>query len=149
MSEILDCTIGQDREKLDSEYGTRFSVLAELPYLDTVRMSVVDQMHNLYLGTAKNILKIWKEVGYLQKNELEQLHEKVDEFVGPCDISKIPKKNISSFYGFTSDEYKNWTILFSMYCLKDSSRYRVFEQICVSMSVFVLAYYLEKRCNCC
>ena len=83
MSEILDCTTGQDREKLESEYGTRFPVLAELPYFDTVRMSIVDPMHNLYLGTAKNILKIWKERGYLQKNELEQLQEKVDEFVVP------------------------------------------------------------------
>ena len=46
-------------------------------------MSIVDPMHNLYLGTAKNILKIWKERGYLQKNELEQLQEKVDEFVVP------------------------------------------------------------------
>ena len=120
MSEILDCTTGQDREKLESEYGTRFSVLAELPYSDTVRMSIVDTMHNLYLGTAKNILKIWKEPGYLQKNELEQLQEKEDEFVVPCDIGKIPKKIVSSFDSFTSDEYKNWTILFSIYCLKDT-----------------------------
>ena len=78
MSEILDCTTGQDRERLESEFGTRFSVLAGLPYSDTVRMSLVDPMHNLCLGTAKNILKIWKERAYLQKNELEQLQEKVD-----------------------------------------------------------------------
>ena len=120
MSETLDCTTGQDREKLESEYGTRFSVLAELPHFDTVRMSIVDPMHNLYLGTVKNILKIWKERGYLQKNELEQLLEKVDEFVVPCDIGKIPKKIVSSFDGFTSDEYQSWTILFSIYCLKDT-----------------------------
>ena len=56
----------------------------------------------------------------LQKHELEQLNKKVDEFVLPCDIGKIPKKIVSSFNGFTSDEYKNWTILFSIYCLKDT-----------------------------
>ena len=83
-------------------------------------MSIVDPMHNLYLGTEKNILKIWKELGYLQKSDLEKLREYVDEFVVPCDIGKIPKKVVSSFYGFTSDEYKNWTILFSIYCLKDT-----------------------------
>ena len=47
MSEILDCTTGQDRKKLESEYDTRFSVLAELPYFDTVRMSIFDPMRNL------------------------------------------------------------------------------------------------------
>ena len=77
-------------------------------------------MRNLYLGTAKDILKIWKELGCLQKNELEQLQENVDEFVVPCHVGKIPKKIVSSFDGFTSDEYKNWTILFSIYCLKDT-----------------------------
>ena len=54
MSEIVDCTTGQDQEKLESEYRTQFSVLAELPYFETVRMSIVDPMHNLYLGTTKN-----------------------------------------------------------------------------------------------
>ena len=49
-------------------------------------------MHDLYLRRAKNILKIWKELGYLQKRDLEKLQEKVDEFVVPCDIGKIPKK---------------------------------------------------------
>ena len=47
-------------------------------------------MHNLYLGTAKNILKVWKERGYLQKNQLEQLQEKVHECVVRRDIGKIP-----------------------------------------------------------
>ena len=62
MSEILDCTTGQDQEKLESEYGTRFSVRAELTYFDTVRMSIVDPMHNLYLGRTKNILKVWNKL---------------------------------------------------------------------------------------
>ena len=38
----------------------------------------------------------------------------------PCDIVKIPKKIVSSFDGFTSVEYKNWTILLSIYCWKDT-----------------------------
>lgn len=53
MSQILDCTSEPDREKLESNNGTQFSVLVELSYFDTVRMTIVDPMDNLYLGTAK------------------------------------------------------------------------------------------------
>ena len=49
---------------------------------------------------------------------MEKLQEKTNEFVVQCDIGKIPQKIASSFDGFTADEYKNWTILFSMYALK-------------------------------
>ena len=119
MMEILECDTAQNQGKLESLYGTRYSVLAELPYFDTVRMTIVDPMHNLFLGTAKKILTIWKELGYLNKASLEKLQEKSDEFVVQCDIGKIAKKIVSSFDGFTADEYKNWTILFSMYALKN------------------------------
>ena len=67
-------------------------ILAKRPYFDTVRMSIIILMHNLYLETATNILKIWKKLVYLQKSNLEKLQEKVDEFVVPCDIGKRPKK---------------------------------------------------------
>ena len=67
MSEILDCTNGQDREKSESEYGTRFSVLAELPYFDTVRMSIVDPMHNLYLETVKKYFGNMERTGLFTK----------------------------------------------------------------------------------
>lgn len=36
----------------------------------------------------------------------------------PHDVSKIPKKVESGFDGFSTDEYKIWTILFSVYALK-------------------------------
>ena len=118
MEEILLCNTVQDRERLESLYGTRFSVFAYLPYFDTVRMSIIDPMHNLFLGTSKKILKVWKELGFLDKPVLNGLQEKADSFVVPDDIGKIPKKIVSSFDGFNADEYKNWTLLFSIYCLK-------------------------------
>ena len=34
--------------------GCRYSVLLDLPYFDPVRMTIIDPMHNLYLGTAKH-----------------------------------------------------------------------------------------------
>lgn len=50
MIEILACPTQGERLQKESEYGTRYSVLAELSYFDTIRMSIVDLMHNLFLG---------------------------------------------------------------------------------------------------
>ena len=36
----------------------------------------------------------------------------------PSDVGKIPKKIVSSFDGFNADEYKNWTLLYSIFALK-------------------------------
>ena len=37
-----------------SKYGVRYSVLLSLPYFDPVEFTVIDIMHNMYLGTGKN-----------------------------------------------------------------------------------------------
>ena len=44
----------QDQQKLETKLGTRFSVIAFLSYYHTVKMTVIDRMHNFFLGTAKN-----------------------------------------------------------------------------------------------
>ena len=46
-----------EREQQESSHGCRYSVLLDLPYFDPVRMCIIDLMHNLYLGSAKHILK--------------------------------------------------------------------------------------------
>ena len=107
MYEIMSCNTVQKRYKLESSYETRFSVLAFLPYFDTIRMTVIDPMHNLFLGSVKNLLKIWKELGYLNKANLEKIQEKTDSFIIPHDVGKIPRKIISGFDGFNADKYKN------------------------------------------
>ena len=53
------CTIAA-RTSIEQEIGVRYSELIRLPYLNVVRCHVVDPMHNLFLGTAKNITKLWK-----------------------------------------------------------------------------------------
>lgn len=80
-------------------------------------MTIVDPMHNIFLGSAKHLLKIWKNLGYLNKNNLILMQERADAFIIPHDIGKIPRKIVSSFDGFNADEYKNWTLLFSLVAL--------------------------------
>ena len=61
-------------------------------YCDATRMTVIDPMHNLFHGTTKHFLKIWKNLGYLNKDKLDLMQEKTDQFVVPHNIGKIPRK---------------------------------------------------------
>ena len=119
MLQIVSAKNVQDQQKLESKIGTSFSVIASLSYYDTIRMTVVDPIHNFLLGTAKHILKIWKNLGYLNQDKLDLMQEKTDQFVVPHDIGKIQRKISSCFDGFDVDEYKNWVMLFSIYALDD------------------------------
>ncbi len=82
-------------------------------------MCVIDPMHNLLLGTAKHMLSVWKDLNLLTNVHLQEIQTKVDKFVTPDDIGRIPTKIASGFSGFTADQWRNWTIIFSLYTLKD------------------------------
>lgn len=60
-AEINNQTSQEDADKLTSLYGTRYTELHRLPYFDCVRFTIVDPMHNLFLGTAKRMLETWLE----------------------------------------------------------------------------------------
>ena len=107
------------REALETKYGIRYTSLLDLPYYDAIRMStIVDPLHNL--GTAKHVLKdIWLDRKIVSRNSLESLQEKMDKIMSPQDIGRIPQKIASNFGGFTGNQWKNWTELFSLIVLGD------------------------------
>lgn len=51
------------------------------------------------------------------------LQEKVNSFVTPDDVGRIPSK-IASFSGFTADQWRNWILIFSLYSLKEILPYQ-------------------------
>ena len=108
-----------ERVEIEKKYGVRYSCLLQLPYFDAPRMCVIDPMHNLLLGTAKHCIDIWKSTGLLSSDHFHEIQKKVDNFTCPNDVGRIPSKIQSSFSGFTADQWKSWTILFSLYCLKN------------------------------
>ena len=72
------------------------------------------------LGTAKHMIKIWKEKGYLNKQNLKTIQDVVDSSELPADVGKLPGTiDNFTFDGFTADELKNFYLLFSIYCLHD------------------------------
>ena len=83
---ICKCRRKTERIRLESE-------LLKLPYFDPVRMSIIDPMHNLYLGTAKSILKnVWLDRGVLTKDDLANIQKRVDSCNIPSMVGRIPLK---------------------------------------------------------
>ena len=114
------------QKDIERESGCRYSVLLKLPYFDPIRMCVVDPMHNLLLGSAKHILTVWKELRLITLNHFESIQTKVDSFKTPDDVGRIPTKIAAQFSGFKAEQWRNWTLLFSLYSLKEVLPYRHF-----------------------
>ena len=93
-------------EELFREYGLHWSTLWRLDYLDLPRATVVDPMHNLFLGTAQWILdRAWlnSDLPKITKTQLCEIQQKVDLTPLPADMGRIPLKITSGFGLFTAD----------------------------------------------
>ena len=125
-----------ERHIIEKDHGVRFTELLRLDYFETVRFSVVDPMHNILLGTTKHMITIWKEKKLLPHGLFEDTQSLVDKFNVPPDVGRIPHKISSGYSSFTADQWKNWTILFSLVALKDIlpvehyDCWRIFVQAC-------------------
>ena len=83
-------------------------------------MHVVDPMHNLLLGTAKRMFKIWVQLEIISKkknfNKIAALQNLIKVPSGHGRIAKtIPK----AYKTMKADEWKNCFFIYSMHCLKD------------------------------
>ena len=107
-------------DKLSKKVGINYySALLDLEYFDVIRFCAIDPMHNLFLGTAKHVFKLWISEGHLSKQQLKQIEEKLVKMEVPPEMGRLPK-NISSNHGsYTAEQWKNWTLVYSMYALKD------------------------------
>ena len=92
-------------------------------------MLIIDPMHGLYLGTAKHMLKeVWPRHSGFGDSALHEIQLLVDNTHLPTDLGRIPYKIASSFSNFTSDQFKNWVLYFSVFSLKShlsKSAYKV------------------------
>jgi len=106
------------RKSIEREHGVRYSVLVDLPYFNPIRYTVVDPMHNLFLGTAKHVMQTWINKDVLSKADLEKIEQTVSKIHMPRDVGRLPLKITSGFAGFTADQWRNWVTIFSPIALK-------------------------------
>ncbi|XP_016126124.1 uncharacterized protein [Sinocyclocheilus grahami] len=107
-----------EQRRIEHDYGARWSELFRLSYYDPIRFVVIDPMHNLLLGTARHVFRLWTELGILTAKKLEELQTRVENIKVPHDVGRIPLRIPSGFTGFTADQWKNWTTIYSLFCLK-------------------------------
>ena len=81
-------------------------------------MHVVDPMHNLLLGTAKHMMEIWSKQVIISKQQFTHIHDVVNAISTPKQVGRVPTKIASSFAGFSADQWRNWTTVFSSVALK-------------------------------
>ena len=106
-------TTRTERDKIQQEAGVRYSELLRLPYFDIVRYHLVDPMHNLFLGTAKKMLTLWKEHGFIDDHKFQEIQDQIDVINPPPNIGRIPHKIAAGFAGFTAEQWMLWTTLYS------------------------------------
>ena len=101
--------------EVESLQGLRYSILLDLPYFDPIRYTVIDPMHNLFLGTGKHVMDVWLNcaVGAAIKQNMMKIEKAISEFVVPDGIGRLPRKITSHFGGFTADQWRNWIVIYS------------------------------------
>lgn len=50
-------------------------------------MSIIDPMHNMYLGSAKHMVKVWLSTGTLE-DSFETIQKRVDTIETPASLGK-------------------------------------------------------------
>ena len=66
----------------------------KIRYFDPVRYTIVDPMHNLFLGSAKHTFKVWIKKGLLTLRDLERFEEDTRTFSVPNSAGRLPLKLI-------------------------------------------------------
>ena len=101
----------KERMYIESMHGARYTSLYELPYYHAISSCVIDPMHCLFLGIAKDCFKTWMLNGVLQ-DSLIVIQGREDSFNCPAGIGRIPYKIPSKVSGLKVDQWKNWTMFF-------------------------------------
>lgn len=117
---IRQCKTNVGRNSLGQKSGiTHYSVLLKLDYFDVIRFCTVDPMHNLFLGTAKKMFKIWTDLKLFSPSQLKEIEHRIKSVEVPSDIGRLPMRITSNSGSYTAEQWKNWTLIYSIYCLKD------------------------------
>ena len=123
--------------RLSSLYGVHHSALCKLEYFDCVQFHVIDPMHNLFLGAAKYVFKLWAE-NVFSKAQLKELSTKIDELNTATFIGRIPRKIGTNYGNYNAEEWKDWTLTFSTYALYGilpDSHLRVWERFVIACRI--------------
>ena len=116
---IRACSTKTARQRLESEFGCRYSQLLQLPYFDVVRMLIIDPMHNLYLGTAKYIFSgIWTKDDMIDRVSLKLINERILSLIVSSEVrfNRLPAC-MQYPSSLTAEQWMLWVNYYSIFCL--------------------------------
>ncbi|OAD81271.1 hypothetical protein PHYBLDRAFT_104605 [Phycomyces blakesleeanus NRRL 1555(-)] len=140
-----------------------WSKLHHLQYFDVVCCTIVDAMHNLFLGTAKRMMERWVADGIIDNKKLVAMQKTVGKIVLLPDYTSLGTKIAKGFPYIKADEWKSWCLVYSPVVLKDvlplnkfrnwmlfikACRILVMSNICES-DIAIAHKYLEDYCKMC
>ncbi|KAG1469780.1 hypothetical protein G6F56_003062 [Rhizopus delemar] len=112
------CINESEREKLEKENGTRWSELHRLSYFDCIRCSLVDPMHNLFMGTANRMVYLWIERKLIKPTALRTMQQLANGVIAPPGYDDL-QRNIGSGFSFMKlDQWRSWCLVYSPFVLK-------------------------------
>ena len=118
-SKLKACKTKAQASDISKKFGVNFySCLLDLEYFDVIRFCAIDPMHNLFLGTAKYVFKYWVAEGHLNSKQLQEIEARIETMEVPSHIGRLPKKISSNFGSYTAEQWKNWTVIYSLFALK-------------------------------
>ena len=85
-TEFLAANTKTKQTEIIKKYGVRYSILLLLPYFNIVRFHVIDTMHNILLGSAKHVTRVWCDSGVLCTKNLQKIQDIVNSLIAPVDI---------------------------------------------------------------
>ena len=106
------------KQKFERRIGCRYSALLDLSYFDPVRYHVIDLMHNIFEGTAKRMFQYWLENNIIQQCHLKNLEKRVENVKIVGGMGRVPVGITTNHGNLTAAEWKNWTVIYSLYCLQ-------------------------------
>ena len=116
---IAKCKTKAQRNLLGQKSGiAHYSILLDLDYFDVIRFCTVDPMHNLFLGTAKKMFHLWSDMKLFSPSQLNNIEDRIKSLEVPGDIGRLPTRITSNSGSYTAEQWKNWTLIYSIYCLK-------------------------------
>ena len=64
------------------------------------------------------MFKHWVSESYLTKQDLKTLESRIENVEIPVEIGRLPTAISSNHGSYTAEQWKNWTVIYSLYALK-------------------------------
>ncbi|OAD69919.1 hypothetical protein PHYBLDRAFT_171942 [Phycomyces blakesleeanus NRRL 1555(-)] len=87
-----------------------------------MRATIIDPMHNLFLGTAKRMMDIWIANNLLDDKDFVEMQEEANRMVLPVGYTTLKIKIGKKFPFMKADEWKSWCLIYSPVLLKTRLR---------------------------